>query len=84
MPWPQTGETHYLAQLGLSVKVRAIKGLVIRFVVWLLAMIYDLGDGSLDQRKVVGLVSDGFQAQVLQHPIDICRYNTIQIFIIWV
>ncbi len=29
MPWPQTGATHYHAQLGLPVKGRAIKGLVV-------------------------------------------------------
>ena len=29
MPWPQTGETHYHAQLGLPEKGRAIKGLVV-------------------------------------------------------
>ncbi len=29
MPWPQTGATHYHAQLGLPDKGRAIKGLVV-------------------------------------------------------
>ncbi len=29
MPWPQTGETQYHAQLELSGKERAIKGLVV-------------------------------------------------------
>ena len=29
MPWPQTGATHYHAQLGLLYKDRAIKGLVV-------------------------------------------------------
>ncbi len=29
MPWPQTGTTHYHAQLGLPDKGRAIKGLVV-------------------------------------------------------
>ena len=29
MPWPQTGATQYHAQLGLSDKDRAIKGLVV-------------------------------------------------------
>ena len=28
MPWPQTGATHYHAQLGFPDKGRAIKGLV--------------------------------------------------------
>ncbi len=29
MPWPQTGATQSLAQLGLPDKIRAIKGLVV-------------------------------------------------------
>ena len=29
MPWPQTGATQYLAQLGLPDKGRVIKGLVV-------------------------------------------------------
>ena len=29
MPWPQTGTTHYHAQLGLPEKYRAIKGLTV-------------------------------------------------------
>ncbi len=29
MPWPQTGATQYLAQVGLPDKSRAIKGLVV-------------------------------------------------------
>ena len=29
MPWPQTGATHYHAQLGSPDKDRAIKGLVV-------------------------------------------------------
>ena len=29
MPWPQTGENQYPAQLGLRDKGRAIKGLVV-------------------------------------------------------
>ncbi len=29
MPWPQTGATQYLAQLGLPEKGRAIKGFVV-------------------------------------------------------
>ena len=29
MPWPQTGATHYHAQLGLPDNGRAIKGLVV-------------------------------------------------------
>ncbi len=29
MPWPQTGTTHYHAQLGLPDKGRTVKGLVV-------------------------------------------------------
>ena len=39
-----------------------------------MARIYDLLDGSLDKRKVRGLVpcygQDGYRAQVQQHPMD--------------
>ncbi len=74
MPWPQTGATHYHAQLGLPAKCRAIKGLV---VCWSMARINDLWNGSMDQRKVRCLVpccgQDDYQAQVPQHPID--SYN---------
>ncbi len=41
MPYPQTGATH--AQLELPDRVRAIKGLVICYVVWLGSMIYRMG-----------------------------------------
>ncbi len=47
MPWPKIGVTHYLTQLGPPDKGRAIKGL---------AEIYDQWGGSLDKRKVHGLV----------------------------
>ncbi len=35
MPWPKTGATIYQAQLGLPDNGRAIKGLVVCYVVWL-------------------------------------------------
>ncbi len=35
MPWPQTGATHYHAQLGLPVKGSTIKRLVFCYVIWL-------------------------------------------------
>ena len=38
MPWPQTGATHYHAQLGLPDKRRAIKGSVVCYVAWLGSM----------------------------------------------
>ena len=71
MPWPQTGATHYHAQLGPPDKSRAIKGLV---VCWSMARINDLWDGSMNKRKERSLVpccgQNGNRAQVPQHPID--------------
>ena len=43
MHWPQTGVTHYHAQLGLPDKVLAINGLVVCYVVWLGSIIYGMG-----------------------------------------
>ncbi len=43
MPLPQTGATHYHAQLRPPDKGRAIKGLVVCYVVWLWSMIYGIG-----------------------------------------
>ena len=37
MPWPQTGATQYNAQLGLSDKGRAIKGLVVCYALVIVA-----------------------------------------------
>ena len=74
LPWPQTGATQYHAQLGISEKGRAIKGLV---VCWSLAGINDLWNGSMDKHKVHSLFpccgQDGNRAQVPHHPID--SYN---------
>ncbi len=71
MPWLQAGSTHYPAQLGPPDKGRAIKGLE---VCWSMARINDLWDGSMDKRKVRGLVpccgEDGYRAQVPQRLID--------------
>ena len=54
MPLPKkTGANHYHAQLGFADKCRAIKGLVVS---WSMARINDLWDGSMDKRKVRGLV----------------------------
>ncbi len=39
MPWPQTGATHYHAQLGLPDKGRLIKGLVVAIVCCCMAKI---------------------------------------------
>ena len=43
MPWPQTGATHYHAQLELPNKGRAIKGSFACYAVWLGSMIYGMG-----------------------------------------
>ena len=71
MPWPQTGATHYHAQLRLPDKGRAITGLVVCYVVWLGSM---KGMGLMTCARCWGLVpccsQDGYRAQVQQHPID--------------
>ena len=65
MPWPQTGATHYHAQLGLPDKDRAIKGLVVCYVVWLGSMIYEMGHRIGARCVVVSCcVQDGYQSQV--------------------
>ena len=49
-----------------------------------MAKIHDLLDGSMNQRKVRGLVpccgQDGYRAQLLQHPID--SYNIQRILLV--
>ena len=72
MSCPQTGATHYHAQLELPDKGRAIKGLVVYYVVWLGSMFY--GMCLWTSARCVGLVpccgQDGYRAQVPQHPIE--------------
>ncbi len=64
---------------GLPEKGRAFKELVVCYVVWLGSMFY--GMGLWISARCMGQVPcfghDGVQAQVPQHPIDTCRYNTI-------
>ncbi len=77
MPWLKTGtHTHYNAKLRLPDKGRAIKGLVVCYVVWLGSIKWVFGAA-----QGVSLVSccgkDDYQAPVSQHPIDTFRYNTI-------
>ncbi len=73
MPEPQTGVTHYHAQLGPSDKNHAIKGLVVCYVVWLWSMIYWIGLWT--SARCVGLVPwNGQEGCQAQHPIDTCRY----------
>ncbi len=76
MPWPQTGTVR------TSYKGRSIKVMVACYVVWQGNMIYGR-IGLWTSARCVGLVpycsQDGYQAQVPQHPIDACRYNTIHV-----
>ncbi len=68
----QTGATHYHAQLGLLYKGRAIKEMVVYYVVLIGSMMDGMGLGT--SAKGVGLVpcwgQDDYKAQVPQHPID--------------
>ena len=79
MPWPQTVTTHYHAQLGFQNKSRAIKGLIVCYVVWLGSMIYGMGLWTI--ARCVGLVpccgQDDYRAQVPQHPIETIHRGTI-------
>ncbi len=75
MPWPQAGSTHY----HVCTVRTGFKGLLSATVCCSLDKFDDLWDGSMDQLKVRGVFpccgQDGYQAQVLQHPIDTCRQN---------
>ncbi len=68
---------HFHAHLGLPDKGCAIKVLVATIVCFSMAKINDLWDGSMDQRKVRGLVpccgQDGYRVQVPQHLME--SYN---------
>ncbi len=72
MPWPQTGATHYHAQIGPSDKgqMSCNQGLVVS-----IARINDLWDEYMDKRKVRGLLpcfgQDGYRAQVPQCLLDL-------------
>ncbi len=70
---------HYHAQLGHPDKGRVIKGLVVCYVVGLGSMIYEmvLWTSARCVSQVPCCGQDGYQAQVPQHTIDSCRYNTI-------
>ena len=71
MPWLHTGATHYLSQFGLPEKGRAIKGLVVCYVVWLGSM---KGMSVKTCARCVGLVpccdQDGYLAEIPQHTIE--------------
>ncbi len=70
-PWPKPDVTNYHAQLGLSDEGRAIKGVVVCYVLSLESVKW-LGLGTCARSE--GLVvpccgqQDGYQGQVLQHP----------------
>ena len=68
MPWPKTGATQYHAQLGLPDRGRAIKGLVVRYVVWLESM---KGMNLRAYARCACLFpccgQDGYRAKVPQH-----------------
>ncbi len=70
MPLLQTGATHSQAKLGLPDKDRAIKDLVVCYVVWL-GSIKGVG---LRICARLGLVPccgrNGYRAQTPQHPIE--------------
>ena len=67
MHWPQTGATIYHDLLKYNQRVK--------YLLFSMAKIYDIWDGSLEKRKVRGLgpccSQDGYRAQVQQRPIDI-------------
>ncbi len=71
----KTGATHYNAQFGLPDKGRSIKGWFFCYVIC-----YDLWDGSLEMRKVRGLVTCCGQNcnrnQLPQHPKVSYKYIT--------
>ncbi len=56
MPWPHTGVTHFHAQLGLLDKGRAIKGMVVYYILWLGSLIYGMGLWTSAKCAVCSLV----------------------------
>ena len=56
MPWPQTGATHYHAQLGLQNKGRAIQGMKVGYTVWLGSIIFGIDRWTSAQYVVWSLV----------------------------
>ncbi len=66
MLWPQTGATHYHAQLGLLDNGRVIKGLVVCYVVWLGSLIY----------RMVMLTSARWSPVVVRMAIELKYCNT--------
>ena len=68
MTWPKTGTTHYHAQLGLQGKGRAIKVLVVCYIVWLdpsypIKVRRGLRACARCEGLVPCYVQDGYQAQ---------------------
>ncbi len=79
MPWPQTGAIHSHAQLDLSDKGPATKGMVVCYVVWLGSM---KRIGLRTCSKCAGLDpccgQDRFRSQVLQQTIE-TQHNSMHI-----
>ncbi len=71
MPWPKQ------AKLGFPDKGRAIKGLVVCYVVWLGSMIYGIDLWIRPKCLVPCCGQDGYRAQVPKHPIDSYKYIDI-------
>ncbi len=66
--------------LDFQAKVVQSKGWLLCSYVWLWSMIYGMGVWTNSARCdgcVPCFSQDGNQAQVLHHPIDSCRYNTM-------
>ncbi len=81
MTWPQTGATHYHAQLGLPDKGRANKGLVVCYIVWLESM-KEVGlrhsQGAWVWRDMVPCCGQaGYGDQLPQHPIETYLHNIV-------
>ncbi len=68
MHWPKASVTQYDSQLRLTDKGHAIKWLIVCYIVLLGFIIYLMG-------LVPCCGQDGYQAQVLQHPMDTCRWK---------
>ena len=73
MPWPKQVQLITMHSYGFQIKVVQSKGWLSAIECCSMAKTNDLWDGSMDQGKVLGLVScrgqNGYRAQEPQHPI---------------
>ena len=74
MPWPQTGATHYHAQLGLPDKGRAIKGLVV-------CNIWDLEPLDLLNSLALGCYQPYPDVLIVRINHEIIVFNHVKIFL---